>query len=150
LGIADTTPLFWLWYLFLSCSLKLVMLCSPAMTTTRQKEIMKKRRMGIGPKCRKRTLMPPSDTLAAGNCLSMPKAICEVDQPVAGRSGYSNLQNSESGGPQPIRKRGGQKGNRNRLKHGRYTKERRSLMAAVRAHIQAGRECVAWARSSLR
>ncbi len=41
------------------------------------------------------------------------------------------------------RKRGAPMGNRNALKHGKYTRERRALYAAIRAHIEAGRLLVA-------
>ena len=46
--------------------------------------------------------------------------------------------------PPPIPlKRGGQPGNTNALKHGKCTRERRALFAAVRAHIQRGRALLA-------
>ena len=43
-------------------------------------------------------------------------------------------------------KGGAPRGNQNRFVHGRYTRERRALYAAIRAHIREGRELIAWAR----
>src|ERR1700739_984314 len=42
-------------------------------------------------------------------------------------------------------KGGAPRGNTNRLIHGKYTRERRALYAAIRAHIREGRELIAWA-----
>src|ERR1700733_11738736 len=42
-------------------------------------------------------------------------------------------------------RRGAPKGNSNALKHGKYTRERRALYAAIRAHIEEGRRLIAWA-----
>jgi len=42
-----------------------------------------------------------------------------------------------------MNKRGAPAGNRNALKHGKYTRERRALLATVRAHIQCGRALLA-------
>ncbi len=41
------------------------------------------------------------------------------------------------------RKRGAPAGNRNALKHGKFTRERRALLAAIRAHIARGRALLA-------
>jgi hypothetical protein len=41
------------------------------------------------------------------------------------------------------RKRGAPPGNKNALKHGKRTRERRTLLAAIRAHIQRGRALLA-------
>src|SRR5580698_7668885 len=48
----------------------------------------------------------------------------------------------------PVRKSkgGAPRGNTNRLTHGKYTREKRSLYARIRAHIRAGREIVARAK----
>lgn len=49
----------------------------------------------------------------------------------------------KSSSPKTGRKRGAPAGNRNAFKHGRYTRERRALYAAVRAHIEHGRALTA-------
>src|ERR1700679_3815165 len=43
-------------------------------------------------------------------------------------------------------KGGAPRGNQNRFVHGRYTRERRALYAAIRAHIREGRELIALGR----
>jgi hypothetical protein len=46
--------------------------------------------------------------------------------------------------PPPISlKRGGQPGNTNALKHGKWARERRALLAEIRAHIRHGRALLA-------
>src|SRR3984885_3751893 len=68
-------------------------------------------------------------------------------QPVAMGSGEvepglheKNSRTSKGGAP---------RGNQNRFVHGRYTRERRALYAAIRAHINEGRELIALCRRVL-
>ena len=49
-----------------------------------------------------------------------------------------------SGEPKELRaRRGAPPGNSNALKHGKFTRERRALLAEVRAHIRCGRALIA-------
>src|SRR5689334_9432057 len=42
---------------------------------------------------------------------------------------------------------GASRGNRNALRHGRYTRRRRALYAAIRAQVARDRALIAWAKS---
>ena len=103
------------------------------MATARQKHIARKRRLGIGHKCRKRVLMP--------------KAVSQPDHGLEGEEGYSNPKKEEKNAlstPSPPRRRGGQPGNSNRWVHGKYTAERQAFMDEVRAFLAKTKEDLAW------
>ncbi len=104
------------------------------MMTARQRMIARKRRLGIRPACRKRTLTP--------------KATCKPDQVVTGIAPHSN-PNFFSPLPPPVRHRGGQPDNTNRLVHGRYTKHMDAFQADVRTYLRAVRADLAWVRSRM-
>jgi hypothetical protein len=84
---------------------------------------------------RKRPLRPRKRVLSA-------RTIRKRDQAVDVGSGEVEPQLHENFS----RKGGAPRGNTNRLIHGGYTRERRALHAAIRAHIREGRELIAMAK----
>ena len=108
------------------------------MTTARQKAIARKRRLGVRPRCRKRTLTPRAiqkaeQTLGTGPGELNP----DFSDPLP-----SNVQNKP--------RRGAPIGNSNRLRNGKYTRRALDFRARVRAHLQQARALVAATRKMLR
>src|ERR1700749_4019506 len=105
------------------------------MASARQRAIAEKRRRGVRPYCRKRTLTP--------------KAIVQSDQslgPNLAELISKNEKYSPTSVSQQSNKRGAPFGNRNALRNGKYTSEHRALYGAIRAHIREGQRLVAWVR----
>jgi hypothetical protein len=108
------------------------------MATARQKAIAEKRRRGIRPYCRKRTLTP--------------RTIRKAEQAFGTTMAELNPDFSR---PLPAaieqpRGRGAPKGNRNRLIHGKYARHVLAFRARVRAHINEARTLIAATRKLLR
>src|SRR5579862_5172388 len=86
--------------------------------------------------CRKRPFRPRKRVLSA-------RANGKPDQSLKTGSAEVEPRLHENFSRKP--KGGAPRGNTNRLIHGKYTRERRALFAAIRAHIKEGRELIAWA-----
>jgi hypothetical protein len=105
------------------------------MANARRKAIQEKRRQGIRPYCRKRTLAP--------------RPIAQSAQGFGLHSAELNSKNEKnfSAHTEQLSKRhGAPPGNRNALRNGKHTREHRALYAAIRAHIREGQALIAWCR----
>src|SRR5437762_10598029 len=108
------------------------------MANARQRMVAVKRRRGVRPSCRKRTLTPGAIRTAqqrlTPTLAGLNSKIFEGCLP-------------ESGKIQP--KRGAPFGNRNALKHGRYTREMFAFRAEVRMRLRETRAVIASARMAI-
>jgi len=123
-----------IYFLFTSCSYFLSHHMG-GMSCARQKAIAEKRRRGIQPYCRKRTLTP--------------RAIVQSDQTFA--RDLAEL-NSKNGIPRPTLKEqlsnrcGAPLGNRNAWRHGKFGRKMVALRKAIRAHIREGQALIAYTK----
>ncbi|MBV8976760.1 MAG: hypothetical protein JOZ13_05210 [Alphaproteobacteria bacterium] len=116
------------------------------MATARKKAIEEKRKRGIRPRCHKVTLTPPRSASPARKQVRSSKANVQADQAFGDTPRELNPVFGDPGVAPPMqhkRKRGAPLGNRNRLVHGDYGRERKKFYADVRAHIRDGKALVA-------